>query len=169
MFKNMLMDNGQKKGIIFRNVPIIYNEKRLRDSSDPRTVATNVATLRDLFGSTFKDCRMVLVIIPKKNSSIYAHVKQASELMQNGKGILTQCVVGQNVFKGQAATVQNILLKVNSKLGGVNHVIVTPPNSKVIDMLKCPMLIIGADVTHPPPGSMIKVSEPLSSREMYNS
>jgi len=76
--------------------------------------------------------------------------------------VLTQCVVGQNVQKGQFATIQNILLKINSKLGGVNYVPILPPNKlhlKKIDILKCPMLIIGADVTHPPPGTTKRVGK----------
>jgi len=117
-----------------------------------------VETLKKLFSQDFRQCDIVLVIIPKKNCPTYSHVKQAAELKT---GVLTQCVVAQNVFKGQAATVQNILLKVNSKLGGINHVIVTPNKEPLhaIDIHRCPMLIMGADVTHPPPGSTKKVRE----------
>jgi len=35
--------------------------------------------------------------------------------------ILTQVVLGKNVYKSDDATIQNLLLKINMKLGGVNY------------------------------------------------
>lgn len=50
-------------------------------------------------------------------------VKQAAELVV---GILTQCVKAKTIYRLSVATVSNILLKVNSKLNGVNHTIGGP-------------------------------------------
>jgi len=158
-FVKMLMDNAATKGIKFTNQPIMRRSQNLRED-DPK----NVWSLRQTFSKEFisKNCQIVLVITPIKGSSIYSHVKQASELAygNNDRTILTQCVVGKTVSKGQFATVQNILLKINSKLGGVNQVVMPSDDAKmlkVFNMLFCPILIIGADVTHPPPGSSITV------------
>lgn len=111
----------------------------------PANAGKNFGELVDIFRNMKeKGCKIVFVVIPKKNSPLYSSVKQAAELEV---GMLTQCVVASNVAKGQQATIQNILLKVNSKLGGVNQVIVHPPTKEQlnkIDILKCPMLIIGA-------------------------
>ena len=47
-------------------------------------------------------------------------VKQISELKILG-GIVTQCIRQQTMRKLNDSTVGNILLKINSKLNGVNH------------------------------------------------
>lgn len=49
---------------------------------------------------------------------ITGQVKRASELRV---GVLTQCLKFRTLEKINAMTVKNILLKVNSKLRGVNH------------------------------------------------
>ena len=48
----------------------------------------------------------------------------------------------------------NICLKLNSKLGGVNHVLA--PNSRP-SLLKVPVMILGADVTHPAPSQKVNL------------
>jgi eukaryotic translation initiation factor 2C len=50
--------------------------------------------------------------------SVAAKVKQVAEL---NIGILTQCVKGRTMARMNPATCSNILLKINSKLNGVNH------------------------------------------------
>jgi len=152
-FAKQLRIFGERKGIVFESAPMIEDLSTLTENQSPSTVKFNVDNLSNLF-QWYKSqgCRLVVVIIPKKFSPLYSHVKQAAELHV---GILTQCVVAHNVIKGMESTIQNILLKLNGKLGGVNHVI-TPPDCTIlskIDILRCPMLIIGADVTHPPPGN----------------
>lgn len=155
----MLISNGRSKGVIFENEePVITYAENLQDRKDDAMIAkTNVNSLKKIFQDHFlkHQCEIVFVIIPKKNSVLYSHVKQAAEIHM---GVLTQCVVAQNVGKGQQATIQNILLKVNSKLGGRNYMVRPPqPNPEFINILSCPMLIIGADVTHPPPGSTRRI------------
>lgn len=49
---------------------------------------------------------------------ILAAVKQSSELTV---GILTQCIKAKTMFKMNMSTASNILLKINSKLNGINH------------------------------------------------
>jgi hypothetical protein len=157
-FYDILRENGTIKGVTFTDEePIIRIEDRMRDFDEDRE--KNVGTLVNLFNQVFAGCQLVLVVIPKKGSPLYSHVKQAAELHV---GILTQCIVAANISNPRSpdpkpATVQNILLKINAKLGGVNHVISLPPPTKAqlknIDLFTCPMLIIGADVTHPPPAA----------------
>ena len=45
-------------------------------------------------------------------------------------------------------------MKLNSKLGGVNHVLA--PNSRP-SLLKVPVMILGADVTHPAPSQKVNL------------
>ncbi|KAF7403817.1 hypothetical protein HZH68_006611 [Vespula germanica] len=62
--------------------------------------------------------KLIIVIISDYNDS-YSNVKQVSELRL---GVLTQCIKSVTVErKLNPATIGNILLKINSKLNGVNH------------------------------------------------
>jgi hypothetical protein len=49
---------------------------------------------------------------------VVAKVKQTAEL---NVGVLTQCLKSRTLQRMNPATCSNILLKVNSKLNGVNH------------------------------------------------
>jgi Piwi domain len=71
--------------------------------------------------------------------------------------VLTQCVAFSNVMKSQTATVGNIILKLNAKLGGVNHCvdISNIVKNSTIDFVRYPILIMGADVTHPSANSLV--------------
>lgn len=90
-----------------------------------------------------KGTEILFCIIPDSGDS-YARIKQAAELRC---GVLTQCIKASTVYKKgtDASTVSNILLKVNAKLNGTNHTLLSTP---VLDN-KC--MVIGADVTHPSP------------------
>lgn len=58
---------------------------------------------------------------------ILGKVKQMSEI---SVGVLTQCIKSTTIFgpKFNDQTVGNILLKINTKLSGTNHSIVSVPN-----------------------------------------
>jgi hypothetical protein len=51
-------------------------------------------------------------------STVAVDVKQAAELTA---GVLTQCIRSATIKNLKPATCSNILLKVNSKLNGMNH------------------------------------------------
>nr|AJF15705.1 argonaute-2 [Agrilus planipennis] len=87
--------------------------------------------------------KFVVVVLTDFVPNVYSYVKQAAELQV---GLLTQCVKSRNVFRPKNMTVINILLKVNSKLNGINHVLTQKPSC-----LRRPCMIMGADVTHPSP------------------
>jgi hypothetical protein len=53
---------------------------------------------------------------------VAAKVKQVAEL---NVGVLTQCVKARTMQRMNPATCSNILLKVNSKLNGINHTLAT--------------------------------------------
>ncbi|XP_076639294.1 argonaute 2 isoform X2 [Colletes latitarsis] len=96
-----------------------------------------------------QNLRLVVVIIPNLDNA-YSIVKQISELKITG-GIVTQCLKSQTLKKLNDATITNILLKINSKLNGINHTFATtfrPP------CLGQPCMLVGADVTHPSPDAI---------------
>ncbi|KAH8360426.1 hypothetical protein KR200_004639 [Drosophila serrata] len=89
-------------------------------------------------------CDIAFVIIPQFGVT-YSTIKQKAELQH---GILTQCIKQFTVErKNNPQTIGNILLKVNSKLNGINH--------KLKDDTRQPILtnamFLGADVSHPSP------------------
>ncbi|XP_064540051.1 protein argonaute-2 [Drosophila montana] len=96
----------------------------------------------------FKDLKdhqydLVFVILPSRGPT-YDIIKQKAELQY---GILTQCIKQNNVerrLNGQL--VGNILLKVNSKLNGINHKLKDDPRTMLANVM-----YLGADVTHPSP------------------
>ncbi|XP_033244084.1 protein argonaute-2-like isoform X1 [Drosophila miranda] len=86
---------------------------------------------------------LVFVIIPNVGRC-YDVVKQKAELKH---GILTQCIKQITVErKCNPQCIGNVLLKVNSKLNGINHKLRDDPRC----LLKNAMFL-GADVSHPSP------------------
>ena len=127
------------------------------DLSHPKTTIFNFnyngkGTLEEeLFKKLKKDCKLVIILIPKREE-IYAEIKAVAELSMFGFGMITQCLNQENKYfnsrDGTFSTqlIDNILLKINSKCNGTNHSIrLRPP------ILTDSIMIIGLDVTHPSP------------------
>ncbi|XP_041449381.1 protein argonaute-2 isoform X3 [Drosophila obscura] len=86
---------------------------------------------------------LVFVIIPNFGA-FYDTVKQKAELQY---GILTQCIKQITVErKLNTQCIGNVLLKVNSKLNGINHKLKDDPRTVIKNAM-----FLGADVTHPSP------------------
>ncbi|XP_068154960.1 protein argonaute-2 [Drosophila tropicalis] len=86
---------------------------------------------------------LVIVIIPNRGTS-YDTIKQKAELTH---GILTQCIKQITVQrKLNPQLIGNLLLKVNSKLNGINHKLKDDPRTRLVNAM-----YLGADVTHPSP------------------
>ena len=86
-----------------------------------------------------------MAILPKRDKQICPEIKRVGD---NVIGIPTQCVQSKNVNRTNPQVCANIALKINSKLGGINHVIDPGEKSPVF---RGPVIIFGADVTHPSP------------------
>lgn len=88
---------------------------------------------------------LVFVIIDDK-VDCYAQVKKIAETQV---GIMTQCLKPNTVARINFSTMNNIFLKLNAKLGGVNRDLIETSYNKL--MTSCPIMFVGADVTHPTP------------------
>merc|ERR1719481_2164045 len=97
-----------------------------------------------------KKVELILIIFPFKAGFLYDKIKQLGDLKFN---LTTQCCLKTVLFKGDSLNKQvvgNICLKINSKLGGINHILASKSRPA---MLKRPVMVMGADVSHPAPES----------------
>jgi eukaryotic translation initiation factor 2C len=91
--------------------------------------------------------KLLLVILPKKDTAIYNRVKYACDIEE---GILNVCVIAEKFANANAQYFANVALKVNLKLGGRNQSLDT---SKLGILAQGKTMVVGIDVTHPSPGS----------------
>uniref|UniRef100_A0A146M025 Protein argonaute-2 n=2 Tax=Lygus hesperus TaxID=30085 RepID=A0A146M025_LYGHE len=107
----------------------------------------NVREVEKDFASFQRDkVQLLFVILPDRGYVTYAKIKSIAEIQV---GVLTQCLKYITITRRlNPATVTNILLKVNAKINGINHNIVPEfwPT-----FLQRPVMVVGADVTHPSP------------------
>ncbi|CAL1291715.1 unnamed protein product [Larinioides sclopetarius] len=120
-----------------------------------------VDTRRQTIQNVLKDVQnkfhaeLAVIVVPGNNKAVYGEVKQAAETFL---GLVTQCIKDENVSNPKKCSpplVSNLCQKINAKMGGVNNSLTpgeTPP------ILRRPVIIIGADVTHPSPSQDIKPS-----------
>ncbi|CEL59560.1 Protein argonaute-2 (Fragment) OS=Oryctolagus cuniculus GN=EIF2C2 PE=1 SV=2 [Rhizoctonia solani AG-1 IB] len=94
----------------------------------------------------FKSPDLIVCVIPFPAPEIRAAIKRWGDCEV---GVATQCVVGTK-YAGQRNEDQylnNLVLKVHAKLGGTNFI---PRQAFQWDR---PTMVMGGDVSHPPPGS----------------
>uniref|UniRef100_A0A2P2J0B2 Piwi domain-containing protein n=1 Tax=Rhizophora mucronata TaxID=61149 RepID=A0A2P2J0B2_RHIMU len=96
--------------------------------------------------------KLILCVLPeRKNSDIYGPWKKKS---LSDYGIATQCISPSKI-NDQYLT--NVLLKINSKLGGINSLLAIEHSSRIplIMDTRTPTMILGMDVSHGSPRSDI--------------
>ena len=122
-------------------LPILLKQRREDQVRGMFQAAVKAAT------QTFKTApQIVWMINPVSDAHTYGELKLMSDT-EAGLGIVSQCMLSKHIPKCSPQYIANILMKVNTKLGGLNGVISGPlprvPASRTI--------IFGADVTHPSP------------------
>ncbi|KAL9083257.1 MAG: hypothetical protein Q9165_008610 [Trypethelium subeluteriae] len=105
--------------------------------------------------NVFRKCetqrlQMLIVILPSKDLTKDAIYKKIKALGDVTYGVHTVCMTASNLLKDDIGTFANIALKVNAKLGGVNHSL-APNHCSLIR--QGTTMVVGIDVTHPSPGS----------------
>lgn len=143
-FVSMLIQHGTKLGMTMTQPAQVTN---CRPTDDPEHMLKRQR-------QAFPNLEVVLVVLAggSKNSPFYSPLKNSAETVL---GMVTQCVTDQSVTKRcNPATIVNILQKLNAKLGGTNNTI---PAVKTI-IFNRPIMIMGADVTHPAPTEMNRPS-----------
>ncbi|KAF5361966.1 hypothetical protein D9756_002190 [Leucocoprinus leucothites] len=89
---------------------------------------------------------LFVVILPNVAGDVYIAIKHFGDIT---KGVPTQCMVASKCLRANNQYWNNILLKINPKLGGINNIL--DPDDRGSDFLKEQTIVLGADVMHPAP------------------
>ncbi|KAL5511713.1 hypothetical protein ACEPAH_4931 [Sanghuangporus vaninii] len=93
---------------------------------------------------------ILIVILPQSAAPQRKEVKQFGDI---NHGIVTQCVRSDKMKQAGSQYLNNLILKINAKLGGVNFV----PSGESPSFrwfVDGKTMVVGADVSHPGPGVM---------------
>ena len=97
--------------------------------------------------------QLLVFIVNAKSTDPYNRLKKSADCRY---GVVSQVMQAMHVQKNQGQYIGNVLMKVNAKLGGFSFRALSAgqkPNTGFTHF-KRPTMIIGADVSHPGPGSM---------------
>ncbi|THV07876.1 Piwi-domain-containing protein [Dendrothele bispora CBS 962.96] len=141
-FINDLKNVMQERGIMVRNDAGI-------EAHNPQA---NIASILDqrkrAAGAT-----LIIAILPENAADLYIDMKRFGDIES---GVVTQCVRWTaKIHRGYEARKcnqyhNNLILKINAKMGGINYT----PDSRIMHFVsRVPTMIVGADVSHPSPGS----------------
>ncbi|KAF9444196.1 argonaute-like protein [Macrolepiota fuliginosa MF-IS2] len=142
-------DMCKKSGMTVKSLPAI-TEAQLppKDRTDPMR-AQAIAKIREALTKGLKvKPRMVLVILSSSDNHIYSGLKHLCDV---GLDVATVCVQAGKIRGGGPQYYANVALKVNVKLGGVNH---TLDKTSLSWLKEQHTMLVGIDVTHPGLGSV---------------
>jgi eukaryotic translation initiation factor 2C len=95
--------------------------------------------------------RMILFLLSRRDDFIYPGIKTLCDTKLGVHSICMQLEKALKDTKKQDQYFSNVALKVNTKLGGINHTV----DDRALGWLKTtPTMVVGMDVTHPSPTSM---------------
>ncbi|KAG6865176.1 hypothetical protein C0991_004724, partial [Blastosporella zonata] len=120
-----------------------------KDRSDP-TRAQAINEIRGALKALKAKPSLVLVLLSNGDKHVYSGIKH---LCDSYLDLATVCVHSSKIRKekGQLQYFANVALKVNMKLGGVNHAL---DQANMKWLMQMPTMLVGIDVTHPGPGSV---------------
>ncbi|CAN8247740.1 unnamed protein product [Cochlearia groenlandica] len=139
-----IINCGMKKGIdIDRPFALVEEDPQFKNAGPVERVERMIGKMR----SKFPDPpHFILCVLPaRKNSDIYGPWKKKC---LTEAGINTQCICP---IKITDQYLSNVLLKINSKLGGINSLLGIEYASTIPLINKIPTLILGMDVSHGSP------------------
>lgn len=149
------MGRPQVEGLV-REMCIVFNDTGMevlnrRPPLIPGNLQDVSGSLREAYNAAGNQAKaepqIVVVILMNSISSIYSEIKRTGETIL---GIPTQCLLMRNVQRPNKQYLANVCLKVNAKLGGINQVL---GENHLPFLRQIPTIVLGADVSHPAPGS----------------
>lgn len=110
-----------------------------------------------------KDAQVHIAICVMVADRTYGLIKKEA----NGMGLMTQCILWKTIERSPAGLSTNVLIKMNAKMGGTNHVLASraattggsqakqfqEPRSSISWVMDKPCMFLGIDVSHPEAGS----------------
>ncbi|XP_059661930.1 protein argonaute 16-like [Cornus florida] len=140
-----LINCGRNKGIhIERPYTLIEEDQHCRRASP---IVRVEKMFEQIMAKLPAPPQFLLCVLPeRKNSDIYGPWKKKS---LSDIGIATQCISPTKI-NDQYLT--NVLLKINSKLGGINSLLALEHSSRIPRIKDTPTMILGMDVSHGSPG-----------------
>ncbi|KAF7881054.1 uncharacterized protein EAF02_006945 [Botrytis sinoallii] len=123
--------------------PKVNEEKKpFKSAAERRKVVNGLLTTCLKRGNM---TRLVFVILPDKDAAIYSDIKWWGDC---NLGIATICVCPPAVRNKSSGILNNLSLKANFKLGGINHIIsdVKEPSELIRSIRNDSLMIFGADV-----------------------
>ncbi|RHZ45603.1 hypothetical protein Glove_668g20 [Diversispora epigaea] len=147
-FVRELVDTSESQGmdIVEKQPKVVY----VRPTGDPptyhRVVEQEYNNARKYLKS---DLQLMLFILPDDDEKRYRAIKYTTDTVL---GVPSQCVQLAKVLKTKSVMKQycaNIALKINLKLGGTNQSL---EEQEIPLFTEEPVILLGADVTHPPGG-----------------
>ncbi|TGO18599.1 hypothetical protein BPAE_0378g00050 [Botrytis paeoniae] len=136
------------------DVPTVAWPKVNEDKKPFNSAAEKRELVNDLLTTCLKrgnKPRLVFVILPDRDAAIYSDIKWWGDCHS---GIATICVCPSAVVKRSFGILENLSLKANFKLVGINHIIgdVKEPLKLIESIQNDSLMIFGADVSHPGKG-----------------
>lgn len=114
-----------------------------------RKALDNISKTIERFGDP-KNISFILCLLQKRDDYIYPGIKR---LCSVNFGVRSQCLLLEKALNQakQDQYLSNVALKVNTKLGGINHRL---GGDALGWLIKEPTILVGIDVTHPGPSSV---------------
>ncbi|EIN14516.1 argonaute-like protein [Punctularia strigosozonata HHB-11173 SS5] len=124
--------------------PVVVAHLPRKEQGDPTRDAA-IRAIRDAIKSTPSKPKFLFVILSNSDKHVYSGLKH---LCDSYLDLPTVCVISSKFRKekGQLQYFANVALKVNMKLGGVNHML---DQGSMAWLKKEPTMLVGMDVTHP--------------------
>lgn len=97
-------------------------------------------------GNLFGNPELLVCVLPNTGAPLYAEIKRVTDTVL---GVASQCLQMRQVKTPKKQYCANVCLKINVKLGGSNSSLREDEVPFITDI---PTILIGADVSHPPPG-----------------
>ncbi|OCL04728.1 Piwi-domain-containing protein [Glonium stellatum] len=95
--------------------------------------------------------QFIVFIVPDRNSEVYKRIKKSCDCRY---GVVSQVLQAKHVRDNKAQYISNVCMKVNAKLGGSTSRAVGSTLARIApNNAKIPTMCIGADVSHPAPGT----------------
>lgn len=99
-------------------------------------------------GNTAKSApQLIVCLLPNAGGQLYGEIKRITDTII---GIPSQCMQSKHIANPKKQYCANLCLKVNVKLGGMNHSL---QSGEIPFISERPTIIFGADVSHSLPGS----------------